>query len=337
MNGLYFRAFSNVLVYNAVQKNDDNKLTNHLYGYETETMRNVELHDNASTTNQYCVSEEYAYFDNVINKNDKIYYNHKQIKLSDGSIKVFGEETEGNTPYYLVGAIGGYLFATDNERTITYVCREDTPGNFTKFWDKPISYLWAGSNDLFFKSRDPADDTPKSEAKYYFYHTDYEGNIISKQELVGGMKWGSIYDGKNLYYIPSKDETFICGDGTEKSIHCREIYCLNMETGERTVAFKFDGMYETMALQLGLGNEMIVLNNKIYTYSVGEINSKENIVTKEVIVYGKGVSLRNGIIIIDMSNGDITFVQAEYSRNTDKSCEAIYNIEKIEMDLAREE
>lgn len=333
----YFRAFSNVLLYNCfISDYENQKSVNCLYAYEPDTIRNIIIDDYASTSNQYCVSENYAYFNNVIKKDGKTYFNHKQVKLSDGSVKIFGEETEGKTRYTLVGAINGYLFANDLYENVTYVCSEDNPGEYTVFWNSIISSIWAGENDLFFKARVSPNLISESEAPYYFYHTDYEGNVMSKHELVGGMKWGSIYDGKHLYYIPAEDSSFVCGDGTTRSIHSREIYLLNIDTGERSVAFTFDGDLVTMEIEFGMGNEMFVFDNKIYTYSIGEANVSYNPDTNETTVYGSGIGLRDGIVAIDMSNGDITFIQANYDIKSFEAYEFVYDIQHYEMNIEKE-
>lgn len=333
----YFRAFPNVLLYNCfISDYDTQKSVNCLYAYDPDAMRNVIIDDNVSTSNKYCVSEKYAYFDNIISKNGKTYFNHKQINLTNGDVKIFGEETEGKTQYTLAGAINGYLFVCDPKEYVTYVCSEDTPGEYTLFWNSIVSSIWAGEKDLFFKARDLSEGTSESDSPYYFYHTDYQGNIISQHKLAGGMKWGSIYDGINLYYIPAEDTSFLCGDGTTRSIHSREIYKLNMETGERNVAFTFDGDFATMEIEFGMGNEMIVFDNKIYTYSIGEANASYNPDTNETTVYGSGIGLRDGIVVIDMLNGDITFVQANYDIKSFVAYEFVCDIQYFEMNIKKE-
>ncbi len=332
--GNFFRAFSDGIVYTAPLDTDQNsQLTKHLFCFNSDTMTNTLLDSSVNSANMYCVSEKYIYFTNVVTKDGKSYYNHKQVDLSSGKVKVFGEETEGVTPYNLIGAIGGCLYATDTERTVTYICSEDKPGEFTKFWDKPIVNLWAGENDLFFKSRAPDDDTPKEEAKYFFYHTDKDGKIIAKHELVGGMRWCSIYDGRYLYYIPDEDVYVTNLDGGSIKIHSRELYRLDMETGKREIAFTFDGDYATMALKFSFGNDVIVYGNKIYTAHIGEATSMRDPQTGELIYGGKSINCTDGIAIIDMSNGDITYVTANYSR---RGGEMTSNVEHIPMDIKGE-
>lgn len=178
LRGQYFRAYPNTLIYNAVLKNDKlGKVTPHLYRFDVQTMSNMLLDDNASTSNYYTVSDRYVYFTNTTVKNNKTYYNFKQINLATGEVKVFGDEREASSAFTLLGAVGGKLYAADAESSATYVCSEDDPGNFTLFWERIISYIYAGQDDLFFKSRDPLDNTPKDSAAYYYYHTDLEGNI----------------------------------------------------------------------------------------------------------------------------------------------------------------
>lgn len=337
-NSLFFKAFPDILIYSApldsgIASGNGSRLTNHLFCFDSDAMTNTLLDNNASITNMYCMSNRYAYFTNVVAKDGKNYFNHKQVDIKTGEIRIFGEETEGAAPYNLVGAINGNLFATNAEMTATYICSEDTPGEFRKFWDKAISYLWAGENDLFFKSRAPEDDTPKEEAKYYFYHTDLDGNVIAKCELVGGMRWCSIYDGRYLYYIPDEDVYVTNLDGGSIKIHSRELYRLDMETGKREIAFSFDGDYATMSLKFSFGNDMIVYGNKIYTAHIGEATSMRDPQTGELIYGGKSINCTDGIAIIDMSNGDITYVTANYSR---RGGEMTSNVEHIPMDIKGE-
>ena len=332
--GLFFKAFPDLLIYSApLDTAQNSQLTNHMFCFDAVAMTNTLLDSNASTTNIYCMSNRYAYYTNVVPKNNINYFNHKQVDIKTGEIRIFGEETEGVTPYNLIGAINGILYATDSERTATYICSEDTPGEFTKFWDKPIANLWVGENDLFFKSRAPEDETPKEEAKYYFFHTDLDGNVLAKRELVGGMRWGSIYDGRYLYYIPDEDIVVENLDGNFIKIHSRELYRLDMETGVRKVAFTFDGDYATMAIKLGFRNDMLVYDNKIFTAYITEATSMKDPKTDKIIYGGKGIHCTDGIAIIDMSNGDITYVTANYSR---RGGEMTSNVEHIPMDIKGE-
>lgn len=328
LNGNFFRAYSNLLVYNTVLKNDDlGGVTLHLFSFDSAHMQNTLLDDNASTSNYYSVSNRYAYFTNVTTQNGKTYYNFKQVELSTGEIRIFGEAKEGAPEYTLIGAIGGKLFAADAESKATYVCSEDDPGEFTPFWGKVISYIYAGENDLFFKSRDPEDDTPKDKAKYYYYHTDYDGNVISKHELTGGMKWGSIVDGQNLYYIPSDEIEIILPDGSSKKTHPREMYKLDTQTGEQTVAFKFDGDYGGLSLGFG-GNDLIVYDNKIYTSNItGSIYSTN----ESGEITAKKLTLNKGLVIIDMQNGDIDYVTANYAMADSGVYQLSWSVEKIKM------
>ena len=332
LSGNFFRASSNLLLYNAVLQNEElGRVTPHLYCFDSVRMQNTLLDDNASTSNYYSVSNRYAYFTNVTVQNGKTCFNFKQVDLSTGEIKIFGEAKEDAPEYTLIGAVGGKLFAADAESTATYVCSEDDPGNFTPFWDKVISYIYAGENNLFFKSRDPEDDTPKDKAKYYYYHTDYDGNVISKHELTGGMKWGSIFDGRNLYYIPSDEIEITLPDGKTKKTHPREVYKLDIKTGEQTVAFKFDGDYYGLSIGFG-SNDLIVYDNKIYTSDItGNIYSENEAgeITAQKLVLNKG------LVIIDMLSGNIEYVTANYDRTESDGFELLSNTKKIEMNKDR--
>ena len=308
----FFKAYSDVLIYNSVLRNAaDNKLTPHTFVYETDGMKNTLVEDNAASSSEYCLSDKYIYFNNVTVKNGVSFFNHRQISLADGSEIVFGEETEGGTPYSLVGAYGGYLYAQDRSDGMTYICPEDDLGNFKLFWRKPITNIWVGENDLFFRSRDPDND----DGTYYFFQTDFDGNVVNKRELIGDMKWCSFYDGRHLYYIPREETTFINNDEdkTVKNIHWREMYCLDIEIGEREVVFTFDGDYETLALQFSLGNDIIVMDGKIYTYKITQQRGYLDAEKNEYIIGGP-TGFSDGIVIIDMENGDVTHITADYTR-----------------------
>ena len=115
--GLFFKAFPDLLIYSAPLNTDQNsQLTNHMFCFDAVAMTNTLLDSNASTTNIYCMSNRYAYYTNVVPKNNINYFNHKQVDIKTGEIRIFGEETEGVTPYNLIGAINGILYATDAER-----------------------------------------------------------------------------------------------------------------------------------------------------------------------------------------------------------------------------
>lgn len=329
----FFKAFSDLLIYNASGRIDGNNNANCIYAFDPIGMRNILIDDNASTKNWYCVSNKYLYSTNTVVRDGVTYYNHKQVSISDGSERIFGEETEGAAPYNLIGAIGGYLYAQNAEQTETYICSEEEPGEFILFWKKPISYIWAGENDLFFRSRDPEND----DGKYYFYRTDFDGNVITRRELAGDLKWCSFYDGKHLYYIPREETTFVNNDEaqTVKNIHWREMYCLDMETGERTVAFTFNGDYETLALQFSLGNDIIVHDGKIYTYNITQQRGYIDEETNEYMIGGpEGFS--KGIVIIDMETGDVTHITADYSRRGEFTTNTEYHPMHIEGEAVSE-
>ncbi len=213
------------------------------------------------------------------------------------------------------------LYATDPEETVTYVSDEEAPGEFKKIWDRRIAFIFTDGNELFFKSKDP--DNMDSDT-YYFYRTDFEGNVKSKHELNGGMYWGGLHDGRNLYYVPQEKISIVLPDGSEQETHPRYMYKLDIETGEQTVAFEFSGDYSLMYLGQS-GNDLMVYDNKIYTYDLCGYVPKDD---------GEGydmLNLKRGLVIIDMDNGDITYITAELDR-TDPRHPTITNVEIIPMD-----
>ena len=330
---LNYRVFSNVVVYHALGLIEETKSVR-LYAYSPISMKNVMIDENPSTMSNSKIGNRYYYSVNIIVKNengtDVPYSNLRRVDLLTGEAEIFGNEVEGTTPEYsILGAIDGNIYANNTVSGGLYICSEDDPGNFRKLRDSSIGYTFVSESDIFFKSVDPV------SGKEYYYHTDIEGTEISKHELVGGMQWGSIYDGRYLYYIPSEKVTFECGDGSVQPIHSREIFKLDMETGERTVAFTFSGEYETMGLVEGR-SLFIVHENKLYTNQIAEYNFKRDEKdTSDLTVYGKGISLNDGLIIIDMENGDITHVTADYERKNGDTV-FVSDIVQIEMDLEGE-
>ena len=329
---LGFRAFSNVVIYHALGRVADEEMRAvRLYAYDPINMKNIMIDENPSTSSTSVIGNRYYYSENHTVKEENgeqvIYTDLRQLDLYTGEAIVFGNAIKGNTPEYrIIGAIDGNIYANNTQTGGVYICSESDLGNFKKLRDSSIGYVFVSENDIFFKSADP------ESGKEYYYHTDIEGNEISKYELVGGMQWGSIYDGRYLYYIPSEKVTFECGDGSIQPIHSREIFKLDMETGERTVAFTFSGKYKTMGLVEGI-SLFIVHENKLYTNQIGEYNFERNVMDlSKAIIYGEGITLKNGLIIIDMENGDITHVTADYERKNG-SMELVSDIEIIEMEL----
>lgn len=327
--GMFFRAYPDIILYSAAILNEKSgKVTPHLYRFDPVKISNMLLDANAGSSNYYTASDRYVYFTNTVVKNDKTYFNFKQIDLANGNIRIFGEERDGAPAYTLIGAVNGKLYAADADSGATYVCSEEEPGNFTLFWGRVISYIYAGSDDIFFKSRDPEDNTPKDMADYYYHRTDYNGNIISRHKLNGGMKWGSILNGRDLYYIPSSEESVTLPDGSVRKMHPRVIYRLDTETGEETAAFSFSGDYAALSVGFGF-NDLIVYDNKIYTAELtGEIFSKE----ADGSISSKPLSLKNGIVIIDMATSDITYITASHIKNASGDTELSVKTEIIHME-----
>ena len=333
--GLGFRAFSNVVIYHALARVEGEDMAkNRLFSYDPINMKNIMIDKNPSTSSTSVIGNRYYYSENITVKEENgekvTYTNLRQLDLFTGEEIIFGNEVKGNTPEYrIIGAIDGNIYANNTVEGGLYICPESDPGNFRKLRDSSIGYPFVSEKDIFFKSVDP------EERKTYYYHTDLEGNELAKHELVGGMQWGSIYDGRYLYYIPEETVDFQCGDGSVQPIHSREIYKLDMQTGEKTVAFTFNGQYETMGLVEGV-SLFIVHDGKLYTNQIGEYNFTRGTGSlSNVTVYGNGVTIKDGLIIIDMESGDITHVSADYER-IDGRTELVFDIEIIEMDLEGE-
>ena len=319
----YFHVYSDKMIYNAqLQNRDLGKKTLHLMSYNMKDMTNVLLDDNAGTSNQYCVSDKYIYFRNVTVRDGQSFFNFRQVDLSTGESRIFGKETDKKTEYDLIGAYGGKLYARDWEGTGTYICSEENPGNFQKFWDGPIGFVFTDGNELFFSS--------KESDISFFYNTDLDGNVISKYELKGGISFGSIIDGRNLYYVPMETVTITVPDGTKKDVHQRFIYKLDTETGETTVAFEFNGDY-SMLWFINTANDILVHENKIYTYKLGGVVCPEGGVEGVDFDY---FLLDDGVVIIDMATGDIEYVTATFNFNNKLQFE--WNVEKIPMDIEGE-
>ena len=89
------------------------------------------------------------------------------------------------------------------------------------------------------------------------------------------MKWGSILDGRNLYYIPSVEEDITLPDGSIQRMHPRAIYKLDTVTGDETIAFNFTGDYAALSIGFSF-NDLIVYNNKIFTSELtGKVFSQD--------------------------------------------------------------
>ncbi len=327
---LGFRAFSNVVIYHALARVEGEDMAkNRLFSYDPIKMKNIMIDKNPSTVSTSRIGNRYYYSENITVKEEngeKVNYtNLRQLDLFTGEEIIFGNAVKGNTPEYrIIGAIDGNIYANNTQTGGVYICPESEPGNFRKLRDSSMGYVFVSEKDIFFKSADP------ESGKEYYYHTDMEGN-----ELVGGMQWGSIYDGRYLYYIPSEEVEFQCGDGSVQPIHSREIYKLDMETGEQTVAFTFSGQYETMGLVKG-DRLFMVHDNKLYTNQIAEYNfTRGTNDPSKTTIYGEGITLKDGMIIVDLGNGDITHVTADYKLVTGGN-EFIHESVLIEMDLEGE-
>ena len=221
--GLGFRAFSNVVIYHALARLEGEDMAkNRLFSYDPIKMKNIMIDKNPSTSSTSRIGDRYYYSENITVKEENgekvTYTNLRQLDLFTGEEIIFGNAIKGNTPEYsIIGAIDGNIYANNTQTGGVYICPESEPGNFRKLRDSSMGYVFVSENDIFFKSADP------ESGKEYYYHMDMEGNELAKHELVGGMQWGSIYDGRYLYYIPAEEVEFQCGDGSVQPIHSREI------------------------------------------------------------------------------------------------------------------
>lgn len=327
-----FRVYGDNVVYSAVLNNSDGKgesnLTVHLLCYNPKKMTNYVIEDNVIGSNRVSLSNRYLYRDNITVEGNKSYYNYSQIDLVTGEKTEFGNKTLAKQEYVILGASDGRVFATNADETETYICKEDSPGEYTDFWNRRISFIFTNGEDLFFQSKDHTD--LKSNT-YYYYHTDLDGNVIARYKLDDGISWGGVFDGKSLYYIPREEIEVEFPDGSKYEIHSRELYKIDFETGEQTVAFRFDGDWSYFRL-VSTNNHIAVYDNKIYTGDVrGTVYSKD--ANGELIQ--EGYSFSNGLSIIDMETGDLTYITADYSASMDGR-RFVTETKVIPMDLANE-
>lgn len=280
-----------------------------IYSYNTSTMENILLDDSreGSASNIMTVSDDYLYFMAYVvdEKTGETSGAYRRINLSNGKAEMFLESEKAINPYHILGAVNGKLYWTNREYTETYISDESDPESLRKVWDSAISYIYVGENDMCFRARDPETED------YCFYRADFDGNIISKAKIEGNMKWGSLCDGKHLYYIPAEDVPLYYEDGNAVvnqkgnaiTGNNRTVYCLDIDTGERSVAFTFDGDYSGLWLKYGYA--FYVVDGKIIIpYLAGEVlNEDEN---GEAFI--NDFAYTRGITIIDMENGDIKYI-----------------------------
>ena len=285
-----------------------------IYSYNTSTMENLLLDDSREGTasGTMTVSDDYLYFMAYVvdEKTGETSSAYRRINLSNGEAEMLLESEEGRNPYELLGAANGKLYWTDRAYTATYISDESDPENLKIFWDATMSFIWVGEKDMCFRAKDP------DSGAYCFYRADFDGNVISKVKIEGDMKWGSLCDGKHLYYINSEDVPLYLEDGTAVvnqkgnavTGNNRTVYCLDIDTGERSVAFTFDGDYSALYLRFSMGHVFYVVDGKIITSYIGGCWLREN---------GEGEALpedfelhsgNNGVSIIDMESGDIKYI-----------------------------
>ena len=337
----FYRVVGDRIIYDIVQPNSETKLAEvHSYIYNTSIMENILLDDSrvSSAGSEYIVSEEYLYFKGCRkdSKTNETYAFFRQVELSSGKAKNLFEKLGTSPDVFLLGAMNGKLYFSDRECTVTYVCDENDPENsYSEFWGACMSYIWMSENDMIFRSKDPKN---KQDSSFYIYRTDFSGNVLSKARIEGDMKWGSICDGKHLYYIPFDEVPLRLSDGSPivnqfgSAVmgNARELYCLDIDTGERSIAFTFDGDYSGLSMWPSeIGRSFYVSDGKIIvSHLSGPFLKKgadgEN--KTEVL------TLKNGIIIIDMENGDINYIGSSGGSGRNPSIE----MTEIEMNTGKE-
>lgn len=321
MNEHFFRPMGNIFLYTILRGSNAG-----LYSYDTISMSQICLDDDASTINQYCVSDKYLYTWNTVVKEEngeKIsYHNYKRVDLTTGETTELGELTKGKPEYRLIGAYNGLLLATNPEETVTYVCSEEAPWELEQIWNRRMGFIFTNGKELLFKSENHESVEPDT---YYFYHTDLDGNVISRHELKDGMYWGTLSEGRYLYYIPQKLMTVSLPLG-KVTMHQRYLYRLDTVTGETTVAFEFSGDYSYLWLELG-DCDIMVKDGKLYTshlqgyiYPGGDTSAEP-----------EKCIMKSGMVIIDMETGALDYITAEYDPSNDYMLEC--NIEHVEMEL----
>lgn len=285
-----------------------------IYSYNTSTMENLLLDDSREgiASGNMTVSDDYLYFmAYVVDENTgEMSSAYRRVNLSNGESEMFLESEQSRNPYELLGAANGKIYWTDRAYTTTYISDESDPENLKIFWNATMSYIWIGEKDMCFRAKDP------DSGEYCFYRTDLDGNVISKVKIEGNMKWGSLCDGKHLYYISAEDTPLYLEDGAavidQKGYamtgNNRTVYCLDIDTGERSVAFTFDGDYSALYLRFSMGHVFYVVDGKIITSYIGGYWLRENEEGELVSEYFDLHDGNNGISIIDMENGDIKYI-----------------------------
>ena len=318
---MFYKPVGDVLLYTVHINNKPR-----LYSYDTENMTQILLEENIGATNGNCISNNYLYTWNIEvreENGEKVpYVNTKRVDLLTGNITFLGEPRREKPEYQLIGAYNGLILATDPEETVTYVASEDDPMNFKQIWNRRMAFIFTNGKDLFFKSKDNED---ASSDTYYFYHTDSDGNVLSKHEMNGGMYWGTLSEGRYLYYIPQEMTTvkLPCG---EIKMPMRNLYKLDTETGETTVAFEFVGDYSYLWISLG-NSDIMVKDNKLYTNNLEGYIYPNGDLTAECIE----VTYKSGLVIIDLATGDLDYVTGDYAAKNDYSL--TWNKEHIDMNM----
>lgn len=110
-------------------------------------------------------------------------------------------------------------------------------------------------------------------------------------------------------------------------MHPRAIYKLDTVTGDETIAFNFTGDYAALSIGFSF-NDLIVYNNKIFTSELtGKVFSQDAAGNAQ----SETLSLKNGLVIIDMITADITYITADYVKNAVGDTELSLKHDSIHM------
>lgn len=285
----YYRVLGEYIYYNTV-------FPMRLYRYNTETGENKPITEELNGFNS-----------NVFTGNNYLYCNvyggYIRTRYSDLKTEKVLESTDGKTNYTIYAEIEGTLYIGETSSGCVYTCPESDTSKLSLFWNGLWSNVWIGENTLSFQ-------TKNNDGEYFHYVIGFDGTVSSETKLAGCAGWSSFCNGEDFYYMLRTDNGLDYSDGTPSkspgmTVNSREVYKTNVETGETSVVFTFDGDYSS--LYTSIGSSFYVVGDTLILSSLDGNILKENADgEKEPQRLNLGIS--NGIIMIDMTNGDITCV-----------------------------